>query len=193
VYSIPAWSKWLVYDRSAILNGEVWRTCSGNWVHFSATHLIYNLIALGAVSWIAVERGYRGFASVCLVSAVVIGLGLFWLERDLHLYGGLSGIATAAMTFVAAQGLRDQGPWRWVCIVALAGLVGKVVMESASEELLFVSVGTTPFKPVPLSHGVGIIAAVVFTAVRRIRNLLQEPQNGNSNIWSNRRATAGSR
>ena len=37
IYSMPGWTAHLVYDRTAILSGEVWRLITGNFVHWSTS------------------------------------------------------------------------------------------------------------------------------------------------------------
>ena len=61
VYAAPVLGQVLVYDRTAILSGQVWRLITGNWVHFSTNHLVYDLLAFGTAGWIIEGRGQRGF------------------------------------------------------------------------------------------------------------------------------------
>ena len=61
VYLLPGVGEALVYDRSAILTGELWRLVTGHWVHFSASHLFYDVTVLGSLPLdIRVREGADG-------------------------------------------------------------------------------------------------------------------------------------
>ena len=45
----------LVFDRSAVMQGEAWRLFSSHFVHFSNIHLFYNLLVFSIAGWL-VER-----------------------------------------------------------------------------------------------------------------------------------------
>jgi len=49
LWLVPTTHSALLYDRTAILRGEWWRLWTGHWVHFSFSHLAWNLaVLLGA-------------------------------------------------------------------------------------------------------------------------------------------------
>lgn len=158
-YVIPGLASQLVYDRSAILSGEVWRLLTGNWVHFSASHLLYDLLALGIAGWIIERRGYPYLGLLCVLSALSIGTILLAIRPEMQFYGGLSGVATAAIVYLALHGLKEPGPWRWICAAALVLTLGKVLLESMTGRLTFAAVDRVPFAPVPLGHVVGGLTA----------------------------------
>lgn len=162
-YLIPGLASQMVYDRAAILGGEGWRLFTGNWVHFSTSHLLYDVLAFGLAGWIIERRGYPYFGLLCALSALSIGAVLLAMRPDVQLYGGLSGVATAAIVYLALHGLKEPGPWRWICVAALALTVGKVVRESVTGQLTFAAVDRIPFVPLPLSHVVGgLTASLIF-------------------------------
>ncbi len=162
-YVIPGLASLLVYDRTAILSGEVWRLLTGNWVHFSATHLLYDLLALGIAGWIIERRGYPYFGLLCVLAAVGISAALLAGSPEVQSYGGLSGVATGAIVYLALHGLKEPGPWRWICLAVLVLTAGKVLLESVTGRLTFAAVDRVPFVPVPLSHLVGgLTAALLF-------------------------------
>jgi len=154
----------LVYDRPAILSGEIWRLVTGHWVHFSTGHLLWNAAVLVAAVWIGSRRGYRLIAPLLLVAAAAIGLGLLVLQARLERYGGLSGLAMASTFYVALLGLREPPPWREVC--------GWVLLVSVAKLGVEVWTGQSPFvrfedgiRLAPLSHLIG--AAVGAAAALR--------------------------
>jgi rhomboid family GlyGly-CTERM serine protease len=159
----PALAGIAVYDRGAVLDGEIWRLFTAPLVHFAPTHFAYDSFALVLVAALTGWRGYRGFGWVCGVTPPATGLVVLALEPHLAFYGGLSGVATAALILLAFHGSREPGAWRWVCAAVLLATGGKTVFEAATGEFAFISVDSTLFKPVWLCHLSGIlVGAAVF-------------------------------
>jgi len=160
-YAIPGVAPQIIYDRSAILSGEVWRLITGNWVHFSISHLFYDVATLGTAGWMIERRGYPYYGGLCALSAFSIGAVLLAARPDLHFYGGLSGIASGVVVYLALRGVQEVGPWRWICLTALLLTTGKIIVESATNQFALVVADSVPFAPVPLSHIVGGLTALL--------------------------------
>jgi len=160
VFFVPELETLLVYDRDAIAHGELWRLVTGNLVHFSATHLAYDLSAFVIPGTIIELRGYRHFPMLCLSAALLIGVAVFEFEPSLHFYGGLSGIVTAAVTYLCLQGVTEEGTWRWLCAAMLAGLAAKLWVELVLGKSMLSAFSTEAFVPVPLSHLIGAVTAI---------------------------------
>lgn len=160
-YVIPGSASLIVYDRSAILSGEVWRLISGNWVHFSLSHLVYDSVTLGIAGWMIERRGYPYYKSLYILGPILIGAGLLAAQPGLQFYGGLSGLACGAVVYLTLHGLRDSAPWRWICLTVLLLTSGKIILESAMNTFTFVRVDDVSFAPVPLSHVLGALAALL--------------------------------
>jgi rhomboid family GlyGly-CTERM serine protease len=161
VYAVPALGEVLVYDRAAILSGEVWRLLTGNWVHFSSNHLVYDLLAFTLAGCIIEGQGQRGLGLLCLVSTTVIGVGLLALEPEMQRYGGLSGVAFAVIVYLALGGLGEKGSWRRMCWTALSLVIGKIAWEMATGRALFVAPTNDNAAVVPLSHALGAVSALL--------------------------------
>ena len=157
---IPALSRWAIYDRNAVLNGELWRLVTAPLVHFTPGHLAYDTFALILAGALIQWRGYRSLGWVCGLTALASGLVVLLLEPQLAFYGGLSGVATAAVVFLAFHGTREQGAWRWVCAAALVAAVGKILFEFNFGSFAFLSVDPELFRPVPLCHTTGALVGV---------------------------------
>lgn len=162
-YVIPSLASQMVYDRAAILSGEVWRLLTGNWVHFSTRHLLYDLLALGIAGWIIERRGYPHFALLCVLSALSIGTVLLAIRPEVQSYGGLSGVATGAVIYLALRGIKEPAPWRWICVATLVLITGKILLESTTGRSIIAAADSVPFVSLPLSHIVGgLTAALLF-------------------------------
>jgi len=129
IFGLPALRPILIYDRSAIAHGELWRLVTGNLVHLSTAHLGCDLAAFFIAGAIIEVRGYRGFPVMCLTAGTFIGIVLYCAEPAMYYFAGLSGVAMAAVTFLCLHGLTEKGAWHWLCAAVLAGVTAKVGLE----------------------------------------------------------------
>jgi rhomboid family GlyGly-CTERM serine protease len=160
-------SSWLVYDRSAILSGQIWRLFTAHWVHFSIAHLAYDLVALGIIGWIIETKRLARFGWLCLLAPWLISGGLLLAEPQVKYYGGLSALAVTALVYLALHGLHEVGAWRWICLAALLGVTGKTAFELVTGRTLFVS-GNDAVSVSVASHVFGALVALAFYGVGRM-------------------------
>jgi rhomboid family GlyGly-CTERM serine protease len=160
VYLSPGLAAILVYDRSAILAGELWRLVTGHWVHFSASHLACDVVVFGVSGWLIESRGYRFFPALCGVAALAIGVAMLAALPGMAQYGGLSGVAMAGTVYLALHGLREASPWRWMCVAILALSVAKLLSDAVGSPLAPIGFQDATVVTVPLSHGVGAAAGL---------------------------------
>jgi rhomboid family GlyGly-CTERM serine protease len=181
IVQFPEWSPWLVYDRSAILSGQIWRLFTGHWVHFSTSHLIYDSLALGVAGWIVEIQKLPNFGWMCLIAPWLISGVLLVVEPRMELFGGLSALATAAVVYLALCGLGEAGPWRWICLATLQGFVCKMIYEIITGRMMFVTEGDNTVTVSTASHISGALIGLMFygrTAFvqRRRREIFVAPQ-----------------
>ena len=159
-YVWPYISELLVYDRQAIINGELWRLFSAPLVHFSASHLCWNVLVLAAAGWLAEKADPRGFLIVCAFSAILPGLMFLWGSPELMRYGGLSGLATGAVVYLCLRKViaTDRDKLIWLTILVLVGL--KLIVEIVTGNPLFVRADTS-FHVLPAAHFFGSVGALV--------------------------------
>jgi hypothetical protein len=81
--------------------------------------------------------------------------------------GGLSGLGTAAVVFLAVHGLTDPPPWRWVCGAALLALAGKILFELAAGRAALPTLAGLPVVVSVTSHIAGAAVALVFCAAAK--------------------------
>lgn len=166
---VPAAPGALLYDRDAVWRGELWRLWTGHWVHFSASHLGWNLLVLlVAGTWL--EKGQPGLLlRYTLLAAPVISLGFAALAPDMQSYGGLSALAVGVVTLLAlGQSARNRGDrtcWRAVLLL----VTGKILLEVGRDEALF---GIFPalIHVSVLAHVAGAGLAMVFFLSRQARD-----------------------
>ena len=164
----PGGSALLIYDRQAILSGEIWRLFTGHWVHFSMSHLVYDSLALGLAGWMIEARRVRCFGVLCLLAPWIIGLALLVACPNLRYYGGLSGLATCTLVYLALDGLGDRSVWCGVCMLLLAGVAAKIFFEARTGTMLFATIKSGTVEVATASHVAGALTALIFHASHRL-------------------------
>jgi len=117
----------LIYDRTAVLNGEWWRLLSAHLVHMDVIHLSQNLAGLLLILLITVRCAVspRAFARAIVLAVLLINSALLlmpWIDW----YLGLSGVLYALAVF--SIGMTYQRAGLLVCL----GLIGTVVWQTIS-------------------------------------------------------------
>lgn len=170
-YLYPPLATFIVYDRGAILGGEIWRLITCPLVHFSGDHLLFNAMILAAAGYLIERKHSRLFAHLCIAVALAGSLCLIFLSPGISVFGGLSGIATMAVVFLAADeaGRGSRGRFLWFAVLALTA--GKVLAEWILRAPFFVSPET--FVIIPSVHiAGGLVALGAYLAFVRRRAFL---------------------
>lgn len=160
-YCSPWVSGWLVYDRDAILAGQWWRVMTSSIVHFSPSHLFWNVMVFGAAGWIIETAPYRGFWLVIGLSACTPGVLLLLVLPQFEFFGGLSGLATGAVAYLClCKAWRvERGRAGWLVLLGLIGV--KIFLETVMDAPLFAGSDHAAFRVVPGVHVAGFLSALV--------------------------------
>jgi rhomboid family GlyGly-CTERM serine protease len=165
VFLFPATSAPLIYERSLILHGEIWRVWTGHLVHFSKSHLFWDLaVYVVAGCWLERlrPRAARWFYVVC---PPLIAAALLVCDPSLERYAGLSGVATGLLVFLACLQLgesRTEPRWFWLAVLALVAL--KIGLEAVTHTHLLVG-NLAGVRVVPLAHVSGAVCGFAFWAM----------------------------
>jgi rhomboid family GlyGly-CTERM serine protease len=175
----PSVGERLVLDRAALIErGEIWRLWTGHWVHFSTSHLLWNLAVLFAAgAWL--ERVRPGLLwRHAVFAAPLIGLTVLVCEPRLLAYGGLSGLATGVVVLLALHQLRTRGAPRllWGAVLALVAV--KSAHDLASPDALFARYDLPTVRPSSTAHAAGAVAAVLHYSLARWRECGRFPTVG---------------
>jgi len=165
---VPALASVCIFDRQAVLHGQLWRLITCHLVHFSFVHFTYDALAFGVAGAIFRKKHYPYFVSFCLLAAICISGLLLLLKPHMAFYGGLSGIACGALYFCALLGLLESGPWQKVCLLTALFLPGKIAMEFLTGAPMLPYGNYQTFIPVQESHVIGCFVAVLFYLGRNI-------------------------
>lgn len=155
-------SSLLVLEREAVLNGQLWRLFSAHLVHFTPTHLATDLLVFAIAGWIIECKGLGYYWTLYLVTALMISLSLLLIYPSMSSYGGLSGIASGTLYYCALYGIREAGYRRVISGVLIAVLPVKAIADIYTVVAILDASGQQAFVPMPLSHIVGILTALVF-------------------------------
>lgn len=160
----PTSQNTLLLDRDAVAGGEIWRLWTGHWVHFSLSHLGWNLaVLLAAGIWLEQVRPGLLLRHV-LLAGPLIGVAVLALEPGLQAYGGLSGLATGVVVLLALHRLRAAGPARWLW----TGVLALVVLKCAGDLLHLgpgiARYGDSPVRTSSAAHAAGAAAALMHFA-----------------------------
>lgn len=151
----------MIYERAGILAGQVWRLWTGHLVHYSLSHVFWDLVVfLGAGIWLEriaprLARWFYLAAPPALSAVLLVG------EPSLVRYAGLSGVGAGVLVLLALIQLgrdRRSQVWFWWGILLL--VAAKVVVEAVSRAPLAAHFGPG-IRVVPLAHLGGIACAVV--------------------------------
>lgn len=147
----------LVFDRSAIGQGELWRLLSGHWVHVDSAHALWDITALALTGYLLEERGRLRLAQAALASMLTVDAAIWWLKPELELYCGLSGMLNTLVVLALADRWR-QCPSLLYPLVALV-LALKLLLETWEGQSLLLE---TPWPSLPLAHLAGCGAGLIF-------------------------------
>ena len=156
----------LRFDREAILDGEVWRLISGNFVHLGWNHLWMNLAGLFLI-WMLFARffNFGQWLFIIVTSAAAVGGGLLVLNLELNWYVGLSGLLhgmfIAGVIKAIMLGYRAE-------ILLFILLTGKLIWEQISGALPG-SVDLAGGNVVVDAHLYGAIAGLICAALLAIQ------------------------
>lgn len=156
----------LRYDRSGLMDGEVWRVLTAHLVHLNRLHLLLNLLGLLLIcelQWGVLPLrhgiGLLGF------SGAAISASLWWLHPELVWYAGLSGALHGLWAGCVLFGLRPATEAslrsRLPYLAGALLLAAKLLMEfhgGASENTAHLIGGGV----VTVSHLYGALAGAIY-------------------------------
>lgn len=156
----------LRYDRAAILNGEVWRLLSGNFLHLGVMHLLLNLAGLVLI-WMFFGARFTSvqWMVIVLVTALATGAGLLLFTPEVGWYVGLSGALHGYFVAGCMAEIRlklREGWW----------LLGVITLKLAWEQWHGAMPGTAS-----LAGGEVIVDAHLFGALAGLAALMLKPRS----------------
>lgn len=146
----------LRWERSAISDGELWRSMSAHLVHLSVMHCLSNLTGLWLIcEYLWDELALADACALWLGTAAGTSLLLWWFAPGIHWYAGLSGVlhglwAGCALAWFCRNGDR-------VAAAALLLLAIKLVLPAYAANALPV---------VTVAHCYGALCGLIWAVLR---------------------------
>lgn len=165
---------WLQYDRSAIVEGQLWRLVTGNLVHWSAEHFLLDVAVFLLIGCLYERSLGNSYLWILFLTGLVVGASALIFLPQMATYRGLSGVDSglfaAVLCLECVEAVRDRRHWLFLLpVVSVFAL--KLVYESATGQMFF---GTESLgdlgQPVPLAHTSGAFAAIVFFGLQHLRS-----------------------
>ncbi|MDH5711872.1 MAG: rhombosortase [Gammaproteobacteria bacterium] len=121
---VPNWR----YDQVLIDNGHYWLLLSGNFVHLNWMHWALNMAGLSIGAFFFGNYGsILHWLFVILISAIFVGMGLYWLNPEVTTYVGLSGVLHGLLIFGGVREIRHYPASGYAFLVVL---IGKLIWET---------------------------------------------------------------
>lgn len=148
-----------IFDRTGILNGEIWRLLTAHLVHFTGSHLFFNLSVFVVAACIIEKENRSHLILLSIFSALIISITLLVFNPDMVYYGGLSGVAVCLIYYSAFLKIREQR-WKTISSVIVVCLPVKVLLEIYSNTSVLSCLGDQPFVNMPVSHVAGLLTGI---------------------------------
>lgn len=159
------------FDHGLIANGHYWLLLSGHFVHLNWMHWGLNMAGLAIVAFFFSPYGsVLQWLLVSAISAIFVGLGLFWLNPDVTTYVGLSGVLHGLFIFGALRETRFYPASGYALLVLLTAKLIWELMNGAlpgSEEL-------TSGRVITDAHFYGALGGLFSAAVLSYRVLFNQ-------------------
>jgi len=165
---LPLAGQMMVFDRPAIIHGELWRLITGHLFHYSPLHLWSNVLPLVVVgAWIE-KRNRKGFAVGCLLMALACSAGLFFAHPAMGRYGGLSGVLCGLLVYFGLGLSVEKSAVKWIGRFTLAVMIAKTGHEWYDGSSGLVDWDAHGFVVMPVSHLTGMIAGTFWFIIQSL-------------------------
>lgn len=165
----------LVYNRSAIADGQWWRLLTAHLVHSDIEHLIWNLAGLLVLGSLLERANWKACSTALLAGMAAVDMALIQQLPHIDLYCGLSGALNALLIpLLTYLWKTTRSPL--VPAVAAASLIKILVELSLGHAVLT----HTAWASVPAAHLAGWIAGSLseLPGVWRRTSIPHYPLNG---------------
>lgn len=181
VFYMPGASSILQYDRDRVGGGEIWRLLTSHWTHWSAEHLLWDVVVFIALMALSLHISLRKTGIVLGSASVGIPLGLYFLQPELIYYRGLSGLDTALFAFVVVhmmKSMKRKGDraGQVLVLTLLAGFCLKIAFETIVGEAVCVTHMAPNVVVVPSAHIIGAGMGLLLPILMRRENTGFHPE-----------------
>ncbi|MEZ5414149.1 MAG: rhombosortase [Opitutaceae bacterium] len=127
----PTWRDGLIYNRTAVGAGDIWRLWTGHWVHFGWPHFVVDTGLFLILGWMLERSQRRATLTALVLMPLLVSLVLYFFDPAMERYAGLSALNLGLLLFLALQGWqRDWRDWFWPAVLVI--YVAEVIFEIVS-------------------------------------------------------------
>jgi rhomboid family GlyGly-CTERM serine protease len=177
VQLMPAWRDALIYDRTALAEGQLWRAWTGHVVHFGWPHFFADTGLLLIIGWtIGREFPRASWLGLLLMPPFISG-SIYFFDGDMQRYAGLSAVNLGLLLLLAARGWRGHWrDWFWPAIVLIYVLELAYEIYRGGRGGGFIVFDDPDVKVATSAHlAAAAYAAIAWLVARRLnRNVNQE-------------------
>ncbi len=133
-------SEVLQYQRELIKTGSFLTFFTGHFIHWDFSHLFWDLMIFIIFGEIICSENKKMFLVLVLSSTIIISLTVFYINSDILLYRGLSGIDTVLCSYVGISMICDYRKNRLFPLMGISILLflfGKYGIECITENAIF--------------------------------------------------------
>ncbi len=113
----------LIYDRTALASGELWRLWTGHLCHFGWFHTLADTAVFFAATFALTLRSRSSRLALLhslFILPAFISLSIYLLDPAMHRYAGLSGVNVGLLVFLSLEGFRrNRRDWFWPALLAI--------------------------------------------------------------------------
>lgn len=161
----------LLYTRTALADGDLWRLISCHWVHLNTDHLLWSAMTFFVLGSFCEIMNRGKYVMTIGISTIFIPIAIWCVMPHLEVYGGLSGLDCSLYSLLIVLFIKREWhiqKWSWIIFytIMLVLLPAKIIYEMASGLTIFVNNIHSIMVPVPLSHLVGGVVGFAVGIVR---------------------------
>lgn len=129
-------SELLVYQRSLVTQGEIWRVFSGHFFHTNGFHFLLNAAAV-VMLWALHGHFYtiKSYLIVFMVSAIICSIGIHWFSLDIEQYVGLSGVLHGIFIWGAIEDIKAKERTGYLLLLGVILKIAHEQYNGASEDV----------------------------------------------------------
>jgi len=126
----------LVYQRSLLNQGELWRVFSGHFFHTNGFHFLLNGAAV-IMLWALHGHFYtiKTYSFVFIVSAIICAIGIHWFSLDINQYVGLSGVLHGLFIWGAIEDIKAKERTGYLLLLGILLKIAHEQFYGASEDV----------------------------------------------------------
>jgi len=126
----------LIYQRSLVNQGELWRTVTSHFFHTNGFHFLLNGAAV-IMLWVIHGHFYtiKTYSLVFIISAIICAVGIHWFSLHINQYVGLSGVLHGLFIWGAFEDIKAKERTGYLLLFGILLKIAHEQFYGASEDV----------------------------------------------------------